>query len=286
MELIEYLESFNDDNVSDIIESEIEENLIDTYMPSILPIFPCDLQEQIETLDEFIQKYCEIEKNAKIYRPLVYEEFNNYISQTGFIWKNTFYNKIESDYPFITRSITCPEFFNGIKIKPCIIKDIHVYIRDFLHLKCEFRSDYRINSEQLSDEFIKFIKDDDSKISEGQIKKLGLHKVNCNSILKNDYPFKFQYISKHKEGWCGLKLKSQNINELSDLVQTFYNTKIEKTLGNHINRRPVFHYFLEWYNENYSSIDIPKSWTNSLFREEFKKYVKFSGYKWKNIKLI
>jgi hypothetical protein len=284
LELTEYLETFNDDNVSEIIEPEIKEELIELQMPIILPTFPCDLQEQVDTLDEFIQKYCEIEKEAKINRPLIYEAFNNYISQSGFIGKITFYNKIESDYSLIKKSITCPDFFNGVKLKPGIIKDVYVWIRDFIYLKCDFRSDFRVNSEKLSDEFLFFIKE--SKISDHQVKILGLHKVNFNSILKNDYPFKFQYISKNTQGWCGLKLKSQIIHELPDLVQAFYNTKIEKSLDNHITKRPVFHCFLEWYNENYSSIDIPKSWTKTLFSEEFKKYVKFSGYKWQNIKLI
>jgi hypothetical protein len=283
LELDEYSE-ISEDNVSEIIESENEEEVVESHISIVLPTYPYDIQEKVETLDEFIEKFCDLDIDGKINRPILYEAFSNYISQSGFIGKITFYNKIETNYLLIKRSITCPDYYNGINTKPGVIKDVYVYIRDFIHMKCNFREDYRVNSEELSDSFLNFIKD--SKISDHQVKILGLHKVNFNSILKKNYPFKFQHISKHTQGWCGLKLKSQIIHELSDLVQTFYNTKIEKSIGNHINRRPVFHCFLEWYNEKYSMGDAPKSWTKSQFREEFKKHVKFSSDKWRDIKLI
>jgi hypothetical protein len=252
---------------------------------SIFPIFLNDSSKKVETLDEFIKNFCEFDINSKIKKCLLYDSFKAYISKSGFMGLLQFYKKIQLDYTNIKTSITCPEFFNGIKIKPGIIKDIHVYIRNFIDLKCDIRNNYRVTSKDLSTSFLKFIKDD-LEISKGQIKKFGLNKVNFNSILKCYYPFKFQFITQHTQGWCGLKLKSQTIYELSDLVQNFYTTKIEISLDNHINKRPIFNYFVKWYNDNYSKNDIQKSWTNSLFGEEFKKYVNFSGYKWQNIKLI
>jgi hypothetical protein len=158
-------------------------------------------------------------------------------------------------------------------------------VRDFLHNKCDFDKKYRVASGILSNEFLKFIKDD-LQISNGHMKKYGLNRNNFNTVLRKKYPFKFQYITQHIEGWCGIKLKSQKMHELSDLVKIFFDTKIAVSPGNHLQKRPVFHKFIEWYNETYISDDSPKSWTNTLFGEELNKYVKYSNSKWQNIKLI
>jgi len=284
LDLDEYSETF-EDGVSDILDDK-ENSIIESKPISfILLTYPYDSQEQIDTLNEFIQRYCEITDNGKINKHVIYEAFNIYISPKGFLGNKTFYNKILKEYPEIKNSITCPNFFYGIDLKPGVIKDIYVYVRDFLHNKCDFDKKYRVASGILSNEFLKFIKDD-LQISNGHMKKYGLNRNNFNTVLRKKYPFKFQYITQHIEGWCGIKLKSQKMHELSDLVKIFFDTKIAVSPGNHLQKRPVFHKFIEWYNETYISDDSPKSWTNTLFGEELNKYVKYSNSKWQNIKLI
>ena len=66
LELDEYSE-ISDDNVS-----EIEEDIVETYMSPVLPTYPYDSQEQIETLDEFIQKFCIVEENKKMQKYILF----------------------------------------------------------------------------------------------------------------------------------------------------------------------------------------------------------------------
>lgn len=205
-----------------IIDIPIKTNKI------LLPTYPCDSIEKVETIDEFIQKFCEIGTDKRIIQCTLYEAFTMYISQSGFVGRDTFYNKIKSND--IYNSKTVPENIHGISLKQGVIPDIYIYVRDFLDCKCEFDDKYRISSSDITNAFIHYI--DDLKIDKTQIRKLDIHKVHFTEIMKKIYPFKFNFITKKLKGWCGLKLKAQITFELSDLVTEFITIFIEKSPGN------------------------------------------------------
>lgn len=275
------------DIVSDIEESDDEQDeLLDNSLSPLLPTFPYDCIEVIDNLDEFIQKYCEFSEDKKVVQFILYEAFTKYVTPTGFLGLRTFYKKIK-EIDNITRSKTSQDnTLLGIGLKHGVIPDIYLYIRDFLHLKCDFNKLYKVGLSELSNTFLKYV-EEELKLSKNDMRKQAVHKVNFNSIMKSEYTcFKFQYISQHVEGFIGLKLKSQTTILLSDLVIEFKDKFILHVDGETMNRRPVFHKFLKWYEETHASNDNYRSWGKTAFKDELNKYIEFKYYKWQNIKLI
>lgn len=251
---------------------------------SILPIYPYDNIQQVDTLNEFVERYCILGKNEKYTQYLVYQAFTEYIKPTAFMGSIAFYNKIKKEYN-LTSSTTLPKLhFYGLSLKDGVFQDKYIYVRDFLNLKCDFNNTYRVSTTDLFNSFFDYIKNN-IKLTNDEIKTLGIGEVNFFTILKNNYPFKFCYIEKHKKGFCGIKLKSQNNIPLSELVKEFVNQNIIISEGNKINKRPVFRRFFDWYEKKYKNNDTSHSWTKTDFREEMQKYIKLYRDQWHNIKL-
>lgn len=271
-----------EDIVSEIIDDE-DDIAKECHLQPFLPTYPYDAIESVETLDEFLDKYCELGEDKKVCQSKLYEAYTTYISSQGFLGRRTFYAKIR-DIKTITTSTTVPTLLHGVTLKPGVINDAHILIRDFLHQKCEFQPQYRVSSTDIYESFIEFVKSD-IKLTASQMRTMSIHQVNLNSILKSCYPYKYGYISQHTQGYFGIKLKSQIIQEISELVLQFINDHIEKVPGERINRRPVYKKFLKWFEEKYKDNAETRGWNSATLREEMKKHFPFKNYKWCDLKL-